>query len=865
MKKLIKISLAFVLVFVIVFISSTSTVRATYGPDKFGKPTTLSTFAGNFIPKQNAINVNKSSDITVEFNQDMNASTINNSSIIVFGFESGLLSTSVSYNSGNRTATINPLSDFKTGEKIQVSLTSGIKTSSSIPITPFTWTFTVQALGGTGLFTEASVIDSVISNPNQPNAMIKSGDIDNDGDLDLFTNGYITGTKIYKNDGNGNFSISQIINNLPGVVYYSYIYPGDYDNDSDLDFTLAVTTNLFFIDSLYTYKNDGTGYFTKTSSAFGGGLVGSAADLDGDGDLDIGMSFGSDNVKYYINDGNGNFVMHSIGNLGYYHTCGFDLGDIDNDGDIDFNVAIKDYNDINCKIVLLINDGDANFSIGGTYFVNSNYDFYKFIDVNGDNYLDMISSRYFFINNGNSTFTNIYFPVGNLHSGQFPFDFEGDGDIDIAYSNLYSNDVLLYKNNAVGSFTYFSNVLTGMNTNGGVSGDFDSDGDIDLAMNNIDINKVLSDISILMNYNLPQSICDPGTPHIEVLKHPDFTNNTLHGEGKLTYKYPDSAHLSPQYIDNHCGINMIRKVDPCNPWILEFYVAYFEDENDKVLVRDAYINWDTTVCQDFRTEYVYPPNYISNTYYDSVVVKYTMIPHAIDGCNSGGLKNCFYGNVVDTLCWTDCIHERIKLECIDSCGIPNVSTCNIEYDKPLPVELISFTSIVDNRNVILKWVTASETNNSGFDIERRTDGIWSKAGFVKGENSAANYTYVDKNLNAGSYGYRLKQIDYNGNFKYYDLQNEVNIGTPDKFALNQNYPNPFNPVTKINYDIPNDGLVSITVYDNNGREVKTIVNEFRPAGYYTAEFDGSNLSSGIYFYRLVAGNFIAVKKMMLIK
>jgi hypothetical protein len=871
MKKLTRESLAFVLaVIVSVFVSSASVAHTANGS---GTPGTRMNLTLNVVPAQNAISVNRSSDITVAFGQDMSASTITNSNVRVFGFESGLLSTLVSYNSGNRTATINPVSDFKTGEQIQVTLTSRIRTSSNIPITPFTWTFTVQALSGTGIFTETSVIDSVISNLSQPNALIKSGDIDNDGDLDLLTNGYITGMKIYKNDGIGNFSLSQQIKDLPGVVYYSYIYPGDYDNDGDLDFTLAVTTDLFFIDSLYTYKNDGTGNFTKTSSASGGGLTGSAADLDGDGDLDIGMSFGYDIVLYYINDGNGNFVRYSITDLGYYHTCGFDLGDIDNDGDIDFNVAIKQADETMCKIVLLINDGNANFSIGGTYFINTNYDFYKFIDVNGDNYLDMISSRYFFINNGNGTFSNVYFPVGNLHSGQFPFDLDGDGDIDISYSNLYSTDVLSYKNNAAGSFTYFSSISVGILTNGGVSGDFDSDGDIDLAMNNRDINNGLSDISILMNDHNPQPICDPGTPHIEVLKHPDLANNTLHGEGKLTYRYSDSAHLSPQYVDNHCGLNVIREVDPCNPWELEFYVAYFEDENDKVLLRDAHINWDTTVCQDFRTVYVYPPDYVSNRYYDSVVVKYTMIPHAIDGCNLGGFKNCFYGNVVDTLCWTDCMNERITLECVDSCEIPNRAICNIEYDKPLPVELISFTSTVDKRDVILSWATASENNNLGFDVERKTDGKWSKVGFVKGENSSANYTYVDKNLNSGNYGYRLKQTDFNGNFEYFDLSEAVTIGVPDKFFLEQNYPNPFNPVTTIVYGIPEAGNVTLKVFDMSGREVMTLVSEFKDAGYYTAKFDASGLASGAYFYRLAVspsnpietGGFVLVKKLVYLK
>jgi hypothetical protein len=250
-----------------------------------------------------------------------------------------------------------------------------------------------------------------------------------------------------------------------------------------------------------------------------------------------------------------------------------------------------------------------------------------------------------------------------------------------------------------------------------------------------------------------------------------------------------------------------------------------------------------------------------------------MIPHAIDGCNLGGFKNCFYGNVVDTLCWTDCMNERITLECIDSCEIPNRAICNIDFDKPLPVELIAFTSTVDKKNVLLSWSTASENNNLGFDVERKTYGKWSKVGFVKGENSPANYTYVDKNLNTGNYGYRLKQTDFNGNFEFFELNEAVTIGVPDKFFLEQNYPNPFNPVTTIAFGIPQAGNVELKVFDMSGREVMTLVSEFKDEGYYTVKLDASGIASGAYVYRLEVSqlnllesdNFISVKKMVLLK
>jgi hypothetical protein len=115
----------------------------------------------------------------------------------------------------------------------------------------------------------------------------------------------------------------------------------------------------------------------------------------------------------------------------------------------------------------------------------------------------------------------------------------------------------------------------------------------------------------------------------------------------------------------------------------------------------------------------------------------------------------------------------------------------------------------------------------------------------------------------------LKQIDYNGNFKYFKLNSVVEIGIPKKFSVSQNYPNPFNPTTKIDYELPFDSKVRILIYDVSGRELKTIVNDVKTAGYYTAEFNGVNLASGIYFYRMLANangkDNIFTKKMVILK
>jgi hypothetical protein len=209
-------------------------------------------------------------------------------------------------------------------------------------------------------------------------------------------------------------------------------------------------------------------------------------------------------------------------------------------------------------------------------------------------------------------------------------------------------------------------------------------------------------------------------------------------------------------------------------------------------------------------------------------------------------------------------------------GLTSAQTMIIgsSFNTPLPVTLASFSANVESkRDVKLSWTTVAEQNNRGFEIERKTtDGNWIKIGFSQGQgnkNTATNYLFEDKKLNAGKYNYRLKQIDNNGNFEYHNLNNAVDIGIPSKYDLSQNYPNPFNPSTSIDFDLPFDSRVSIVLFDITGKEIMTLLNEQRKAGYHTALLNCSSLSSGTYFYRLNAdGNgqkFSLTKKLMLVK
>lgn len=187
----------------------------------------------------------------------------------------------------------------------------------------------------------------------------------------------------------------------------------------------------------------------------------------------------------------------------------------------------------------------------------------------------------------------------------------------------------------------------------------------------------------------------------------------------------------------------------------------------------------------------------------------------------------------------------------------------------LPVTISLFNALSNKNNVKLTWKTETELNNSGFSVERKTEtGDWKKISFVNGSgttNQPVEYSFEDKKLMPGKYFYRLKQIDYNGNYEYFDLPLYVLISKPKDFLLGQSYPNPSNPICSIDFQLPERTFVNISVYDMLGKKVAEPVNRETEAGIHTIEFDGSNLASGTYIYRITADKFTEVKKMILVK
>lgn len=209
-------------------------------------------------------------------------------------------------------------------------------------------------------------------------------------------------------------------------------------------------------------------------------------------------------------------------------------------------------------------------------------------------------------------------------------------------------------------------------------------------------------------------------------------------------------------------------------------------------------------------------------------------------------------------------------------SINKITFSGTDGGNPLPVELVSFTGVANGNKVTLEWSTATEIDNYGFEIERSltqtlSEGEdfnnWEKVGFVEGHgnsNSPKEYSFTDIPQGGTKFQYRLKQIDKDGKYEY-SSSVSIEINAPNQYSLKQNYPNPFNPSTKIAYSIPNDGFVTLKVFDVLGREVASLVNENQKVGSYEVLLDGSLLVSGLYICKMSSDIYSSSIKMLMLK
>jgi hypothetical protein len=205
----------------------------------------------------------------------------------------------------------------------------------------------------------------------------------------------------------------------------------------------------------------------------------------------------------------------------------------------------------------------------------------------------------------------------------------------------------------------------------------------------------------------------------------------------------------------------------------------------------------------------------------------------------------------------------------------------IQPVDPLPVELTSFHAGRVGSAVRLAWKTATETNNYGFEVERRiagerivdggqsAAGEWHTVGFVAGggtSDAPRSYTYVDHpDVVSGEVMYRLRQIDRNGSVEYSPVA-AVSFGAAEGFGLRSAYPNPFNPTTTLSFTLPRDARVTLKIFNEEGREVSTSIDgEYLASGSYVRMFPAAGLPSGRYTAWLFSDSESSVMGMVLAK
>jgi hypothetical protein len=629
--------------------------------------------------------------------------------------------------------------------------------------------------------------------------------------------------KVKPGNGTGEFLSSASYLACEGSI--GSIVPGDFDRDMDLD--LSIVSGTSGGSKLTTVNNTGGGNFSGALSVIDipSASFHFAGDYDSDYDLDIAIltRSGSANstLSFYKNDGFGRFALSSTAEFAKA-SYDVDQGDLDGDGDLDFAIMSG------FRIGFLMNDGNGNFGYRNEYFEIGCEWFslggtISFADLDNDGDMDVYEvGRYreetFYcyetnvFNNysgyGNISITEIHPPIDML---VFKVnDMNNDRKLDLIASPriLFNQSIFTYTAGSFPSQSYF--VMTE---------DFDSDEDLDIA-----------------------EALGSGTPPVV---HFNNGSGVFTGDvSSMTESYPLT--FCPGDFDGDGDVDIIKSEAP------DGYITLYKNYGNCLIEGPGAINIDSTMIRFYSSE--------TQGYW--TITNNPPCSANISGENSNDTVYINAGNSAGSFVLSFFLPDSIQ-----SCSRV------ISVDDPNPVELTSFTHFVNERNVLLNWTTGIEMNNSGFDIERKdalnsVEGNWKYVASVRSSGNSEvpkNYSYEDRNLPTGSFLYRLRQIDYNGSFEYFELSEAVSIGIPSKYSLSQNYPNPFNPSTTINFGLPEDSKVIIRIYDNAGKQMSTVISEIRSKGYYSLVFDASGIASGVYYYRIEAGSFVAARKMMVIK
>ncbi len=677
-----------------------------------------------------------------------------------------------------------------------------------------------------------------------------AGDVNNDGYADvivgddfLWDNNNVGHAYIYLGsstmDNVMDISFAQGVENSPFGFFVAYA--GDINNDGYSDVIVGEGDDTYSPGSAYVYlggqsmDNYTDAHLTGegTGNTFGYKL--DSGDFNGDGFPDIVVrapSYNNGNGRYYIYFGGVNadsiadVIIHGAGNMS-------SAGDVNNDGYDDLLVANPNANNYKGEVYLYYGGNPMDTQFDFVFKGTANYEYFGTAlsdagDVNGDGYDDII------INGG--IYVNIYFggetlsltpdvhltesSVDNFGSQvSNAGDVNGDGydDIMVSGKNYGANHlgrVMIYFGGAsmdatydIGlsgqqGYDYFGYALSS-------AGDINGDGydDIIIGAKNYSAGRAYIYYGGATMSTAADVIIDPNESSV------DSYGGVVSGIGDINQDgYDDFLVSGYIHIDSH------------HTGMGKAYIYYGGP------------GMDTT------------PEYTFMDYSHYYTNSATVYASAVGDFNGDGANDFIVSN-----------SEHIANGMVFLYSDDNTA---------LPVELTTLNAYVNDGEVTLNWQTATEVNNYGFDVERKQNsGEWRKVGFVEGSGNSSSpkqYVFTDIEVPAGKYFYRLKQLDINGAFEYSNSI-EVDLSVPVNYELSQNYPNPFNPTTVIKYSIPEDNFVTIKLYNILGKEIATLVNDYKATGKYKVLLNGSKLSSGIYIYSIQAGDFREIKKMVLQK
>jgi hypothetical protein len=509
------------------------------------------------------------------------------------------------------------------------------------------------------------------------------------------------------------------------------------------------------------------------------------------------------------------------------------------------------------------NLGNGIFSPGVSYSIRGGGVQAKFRDLNGDNVPDLLFATainsppydfHYTINNGDGTFG----PVQTKSIGACGWydidaiDMDNNGSLDVVITewlgciNIPESSRRVYICLNQGNATFSDPIikLQGPNVAPIGTGDFNNDGNIDIAVGvsgakiEISLGMGNGDLHPPVQYSIGSQggatdlIVEDfnGDGNLDIASSNFWESTTmsvLFGNGNGTFQ---SAIILPSaYSPDLLNVSGITAGDVDNDGDLDIMVG-----NNASNCISLYVNNNGVFAYNMR----------------------------IGGYS--GVSSPFFADFDG-----DDIRDLVAVGSLPPSGIESTLMFIKGKTGVVPVELTSFSASVNYNDVILSWSTATELNNSGFEVEKKS-GVqdWYTIGFIQGSGTTQqnhSYFFTDYLVASGNYSYRLKQIDYDGSYEYSDIV-EVKVNNiPAQFSLEQNHPNPFNPATTIRYSIPKEGFVSLKVYNAIGEEVTKLVNEIKDAGNYNVVFDATNFASGIYFYRMQAGSFSHVKKMIISK